>query len=255
MAEPLCADVFLDAPPLVAQLGVGVHGTAVDREVFRLPGLWQLHLYRYRARVIIDGTVHEVRPNWVTLTPPGSVVEFHYRGRSEHVYAHFETEEVGEPRRVPVAQDLSEDAPHLADALSRAVAAHPRTPRRASAELWTVLWSIAESAAARSDGPHPAVATALAYIEANLAGPLTVPGIAREAGVSHNHLTRLFRAELDTTVVGHLRRRRLEVARHLLRNSTLSIHAVATQVGIPDLQAFNKACRREFGSPPRALRP
>jgi AraC family transcriptional regulator len=43
-------------------------------------------------------------------------------------------------------------------------------------------------------------------------------------------------------------------ARHLLVSSTLSIPAVAASVGIADLQAFNKACRRELGGSPRAVR-
>jgi transcriptional regulator GlxA family with amidase domain len=98
------------------------------------------------------------------------------------------------------------------------------------------------------------VAKALAYIASNLASPLTVPDVARAAGVSHNHLTRLFRVETGDTVVAHIRRRRLERARHLLRESTLSIPTVAASVGIADLQAFNKACRREFGASPRAVR-
>lgn len=41
---------------------------------------------------------------------------------------------------------------------------------------------------------HPAVTAAVALIEAWLGQPLTVPDIAAAAGVSHNHLTRLFRA-------------------------------------------------------------
>jgi transcriptional regulator GlxA family with amidase domain len=46
----------------------------------------------------------------------------------------------------------------------------------------------------------------------------------------------------------------MERARHLLRESTLSIPAVAAAVGIGDLQAFNKTCRRELGASPRAVR-
>lgn len=94
----------------------------------------------------------------------------------------------------------------------------------------------------------------MALIEARLAEPLTVPEIAREAGVSHNHLTRLFRAATGQTVIGYVRARRMAQARHLLRASTLSVSAVAATVGIPDLQAFNKACRRELGASPRAVR-
>jgi transcriptional regulator GlxA family with amidase domain len=98
------------------------------------------------------------------------------------------------------------------------------------------------------------VSTAQAHIEANLARPLTVPDVARVAGVSHNHLTRLFHAETGMTVVAYIRHRRMAMAHHLLTSSTLSIPAVAASVGINDLQAFNKACRRELGASPRAVR-
>lgn len=81
-----------------------------------------------------------------------------------------------------------------------------------------------------------------------------MPEVAEAVGVSHNHLIRLFRAETGGTVVAYIRRRRMEQARHLLRESTLSIPAVAASVGIGDLQAFNKACRRELGASPRTIR-
>jgi len=74
------------------------------------------------------------------------------------------------------------------------------------------------------------------------------------AGVSHNHLTRLFRAEAGVPVVSYIRQRRMARARHLLTASTMSIPAIAASIGITDLQAFNKACRRELGRSPRAIR-
>ncbi|MFD0327493.1 helix-turn-helix domain-containing protein [Streptacidiphilus monticola] len=88
---------------------------------------------------------------------------------------------------------------------------------------------------------------ATAFIEERLAGPLSVPQVARAVGVSHNHLTRLFRESTGQSVVGWIRARRMARARHFLQATTLSIPAVAASVGIPDLQAFNKACRRELG--------
>ena len=92
------------------------------------------------------------------------------------------------------------------------------------------------------------------HIEARLAEPLSVPEIARRAGLSHNHLTRLFRMHTGDTVVAYIRRRRMARAEHLLRRSTMPIPAVAASVGIGDLQAFNKACRRVLGASPRSLR-
>ncbi|MDX2826443.1 AraC family transcriptional regulator [Streptomyces ipomoeae] len=224
-------EIHLGEPPVVAGIGVGVHGVAGRTDVFRLPELWQLHLYQYEAELTVDGTAHTIRPGRVSLVPPGTTVRYRYRGRSEHLFAHLRITPVGPPRIVPVVQDAGAELPALTDLLLQAVAAAPSEPDRTRAELWTTLWRVA-----------------------HLAAPLTIPEIARAAGVSHNHLTRLFRAETGGTVVGYIRRRRLERAHHLLRATTLSIPAVAASVGIPDLQAFNKACRRELGASPRALR-
>ncbi|MGW0825737.1 helix-turn-helix domain-containing protein [Streptomyces sp. NPDC002845] len=249
-------EIQLGAPPVVAGVGVGVHGVASRTDVFRLPELWQLHLYQYDAELTVDGTAHVIRPGRVSLVPPGTTVRYRYRGRSEHLYAHLRVDAAAGPSRtIPVVQDAGPELPTLTGLLQQAVAAAPSEPERTRAEIWTALWRIAHlTPAAAQPGPHPAVTTAIAHIEAHLAAPLTIPGVARAAGVSHNHLTRLFRAQTGTTVVGWIRRRRLERAHHLLRATTLSIPAVAASVGIPDLQAFNKACRRELGASPRALR-
>ncbi|GHA35500.1 hypothetical protein GCM10010372_39650 [Streptomyces tauricus] len=247
--------IHLGEPPVVANAGVGVHGVASRTDVFRLPELWQLHLYQYEAELTVDGTPHLIRPGRVSLVPPGATVRYRYQGRSEHLYAHVRIAATGTPRTVPVLQDAGAELPVLTGLLLQAVASAPGEPERTRAEIWAALWRVAHLAPATGrPGPHPAVTAAMAYIEGHLAAPLTVPAVARSAGVSHNHLTRLFRATTGGTVVAYIRRRRLDRARHLLRASTLSIPAVAASVGIPDLQAFNKACRRELGGSPRALR-
>jgi AraC family transcriptional regulator len=247
--------VRLDAAPRVASVGLGVHGTTGRHDVFLLPDLWQLHLYRYSAELTVAGTTHSIRPGYVSLIPPGTQVHYHYRGRSEHLYAHLRLAETGEPRTLPLMQDAGTAVPMLSNLLLQAIAAIPNAPARTTAEVWAALWRVAELTppSAPGDG-HPAVAAAIAYIEAHLAGPLAVPAVARAAGISHNHLTRLFHAETGDTVVTHIRRRRLARARHLLCESTLSIPAIAAAVGISDLQAFNKACHRELGASPRAVR-
>ncbi|MFD4712242.1 helix-turn-helix domain-containing protein [Streptomyces sp. NPDC058430] len=249
---------WLDEPPRVASVGVGVHGESVRRETFRLPDLWQFHLYRYAAELTVDGEVFAIRPGHVSLVPPGSVVEFRYRGRSEHLYAHLELRTTGQASTLPVMQEAGVATPALTEQLQRAVAAAPRSPRRATAEVWAALWRVAELGRSApqggADAPHASVAVAIAYIESRLAEALTVPEVAAATGISHNHLIRLFRAETGSTVVAYIRSRRMARARHLLRESTLPISSVATAVGIEDLQSFNKACRREFGLPPRAIR-
>ncbi|MFJ9250848.1 helix-turn-helix domain-containing protein [Streptomyces sp. NPDC101776] len=247
-------EIHLGQPPVVVNIGVGVHGVASRTDVFRLPQLWQLHLYRYEAELTVEGTSHLVRPGRVSLVPPGATVRYRYQGRSEHLYAHLRIEVVGPARKVAVVQDAGPEFPVLTGLLSQGIAVAPREPDHTRAELWTALWRISQLGPAPHRDRHPAVEDAIAYIEAHLAAPLVVPDIARVVGVSHNHLTRLFRSETGTTVVAHIRGRRMERAHHLLRASTLSIPAIAASVGIPDLQGFNKACRRELGAAPRVLR-
>lgn len=251
------AFAHLDEPPELAVVGIGVHGPAGRVDVFMLPNLWQLHLYGYEAELTVNGTAHAIRPGRVSLVPPGTTVRYRYRGRSEHLYAHLRLGTAGPPLPVPVVQDTGTQLSPLTAQLRQALAAWPHSPARARAEIWAALWRVARLGPRPADGPaaiHPAVTTALALIEARLAQPLTVPEIANAAGVSHNHLTRLFRAATGQTVVGYLRTRRMERARHFLEATTLSIPAVAASVGIPDLQAFNKACRRELGTSPRGIR-
>jgi transcriptional regulator GlxA family with amidase domain len=78
--------------------------------------------------------------------------------------------------------------------------------------------------------------------------------LAHEVGISHNHLTRLFRAATDQTVVEAIARRRMERARHLLQFSNMPVKEIAVQVGMPDLQHFNKAVRRHLGGAPTKVR-
>lgn len=249
------ASVPLGEPPEIVNAGIGVHGLHVPEECFRLPDLWQLHLYSYDGELEVGGTVHPIRPGHVSLIPADAEVRYRYRGVSEHLYIHARLADRGEAHQVPVMQDAGAAVAVFDGMLRHAITAAASAPARASAEIWTILWRLTQLRPRHAgEGEHAAVAAALAYIEERLPRPITVPEIAEAAGVSHNHLTRLFRAERGTTVVAHIRRRRMERAAHLLGESTLSIPAVAASVGIPDLQAFNKACRREFGKSPRALR-
>lgn len=240
----------LSEPPVVADIGVGVHGVTTLEDVFLLPDLWQLHLYGYEGAVEVGGVVHRIAPGRASLIPPGTAVRYRYRGRSEHLYAHLRLDGTTERRAAPVMQEAGSNRPLLTGLMRGALAA---APARAAAHLWTVLWQLTDAGPAGREVADP-VAVAAAHIEAHLATPLAVADVAKVAGVSHNHLTRLFRARTGSTVVAYIRRRRVERARHLLTASTLSVTAVAAAVGIPDLQAFNKVCRRELGESPRALR-
>src|SRR5947208_9250694 len=105
--------LHLERPPLVANAGVGVHGVRRLHDVFRLPDLWQVHLYGYSAEVTIGGRTYPVAPGWVSFVPAGVEVRFDYTGRSEHLFAHFRPEAHGDPLTVPVVRDAGPAAAGL----------------------------------------------------------------------------------------------------------------------------------------------
>jgi AraC family transcriptional regulator len=247
--------VCLDEPPEVVNAGFAIHGLNGPDGPFRLPDLWQFHLYEYEADLEVDGSAHRIKPGRVSLIPAGTDVHYHHRGRSEHLYVHLRPSPRGTPHSLPLIQDTGPAGPAFAEMLRQTITAVADSPARAAAEVWSALWrTVRLQSNEPGGGGHPAVSAAFDYIEQHLPLPITVPEVAGAAGISHNHLTKLVKEATGSTLVAYIRHRRMVRAGHLLRESTLSIPAVAASVGVPDLQVFNKACHRELGASPRAIR-
>lgn len=255
--EPAVWQMPLKNPPRLVQAGRAVHGRRRQQEAFQLPELWCLHLYNYHGRLFIDGREFEIRPGTVSVTPPNSRIIYHYQGESWHAFAHFRLEPRGDMVPIPAMQDLGEGYGAVARLVDEAAGWLPSMPCRASVRLWEVLWqlvnySFSERAPRRQ--LHPALNEAVREIEVHLAEPLSIPEIARRADISHNHLTRLFKAEFGLTVEGYIRQRRTERALHLLAHTTMAVKSIAAEVGLPDLHFFNKTIRAATGQAPRDYR-
>ena len=125
--------------------------------------------------------------------------------------------------------------------------------RQADAILWSILWDLAR-APRMGTSRDPRVAHACRMLEHRLQQPLSVARLARDAGVSHNQLTRLFRRYLGKTVVQYVKQRRIDNARHLLEHTDLPVAEVGVQVGIDDPQQFNKTFRQVVGVAPSHYR-
>jgi AraC-like DNA-binding protein len=218
--------------------------------------LWSVQLYHYEAEFNVAGSRVTVRPGDVSVVPPGVPFSYRYRGPSTHLYAHLRLPPSDRSEQIPAVQGLGIASGPTAAAWEAAIASFRTSPQHCQAQLWSLLWHLA-TLGRESTGCqdlHPVLRSAIGYIEVHLGDAILVPTVAREVGVSHGHLTRLFRSELHCTVVAYIRRRRLERAARLLQHSDLPVKTIAEDVGIPDLQAFNKDVRKEFGRSPRALR-
>ena len=94
----------------------------------------------------------------------------------------------------------------------------------------------------------------IAAMQAQLNHRLTIAELAREAGLSVAHLTRLFRVDTGTTPAAFLRGLRMQRARLLVEQTSLPLAEVMAQVGVSDRSHFARNFRRSHGFSPRMLR-
>jgi AraC-like DNA-binding protein len=99
------------------------------------------------------------------------------------------------------------------------------------------------------------VERAIAYIDARLFEPMSVPQLASHSGASVSTLLRSFRRELGCTPSDYWRTRKLDEALVLLRSGRRSVAEVATEIGYTNPTAFGHAFRQRFGRPPSSYRP
>jgi len=84
--------------------------------------------------------------------------------------------------------------------------------------------------------------------------PLTVAGLAEEAGVHPVHLSRAFHKRFGLPLATHVRALRVEAARRLLRGSTLTLSDVATAAGFADQSHLTRVFKRATGLTPAGYR-
>ncbi|WP_407697922.1 GlxA family transcriptional regulator [Streptomyces kaniharaensis] len=101
---------------------------------------------------------------------------------------------------------------------------------------------------------HPLVRDVCAHITANLATELNATTLARIAGVSPRHLTRLFTAQLGTTPARHVRVLRTEAAAQLLATTRLPLSAIARRCGLGTTETLRQAFADHYATTPSAYR-
>lgn len=97
---------------------------------------------------------------------------------------------------------------------------------------------------------HPAVLRAARRLAEDPAASL--PGLAREAGLSPDRLGRLFRRELGVTLVEHRSRQRLDRFLDLATGPDANLLHCALQAGFGSYMQFHRVFRRRYGVGPRA---
>ena len=100
----------------------------------------------------------------------------------------------------------------------------------------------------------PVVGAALALMHRQPCHPWTVAELAAKAGASRSLLSERFGQFLGEPPLTYLARWRLQLAARLLQTTQKTVLHVAMDVGYDSEAAFNRAFKREFGSPPAQYR-
>jgi AraC family transcriptional regulator len=98
------------------------------------------------------------------------------------------------------------------------------------------------------------VTSTVQHIAAHLDGALDLGSLANEACLSPFHFHRVFRGMVGETPMELIRRLRLERAAWQLGNSGSSVTQVAFAAGYETHEAFTRAFRANYGTPPSGFR-
>lgn len=98
------------------------------------------------------------------------------------------------------------------------------------------------------------VGKALTLLHRKPAHPWTIAKLAEEVGVSRSVLAERFKQYLDEPPMTYLMRWRLQLGAQKLSTTSWSAAQIAFEVGYESEAAFNRAFKREFGSPPARFR-
>jgi len=131
----------------------------------------------------------------------------------------------------------------------------PALARRAARSLVTYLQRPGTQAqmSLHVAAPAPAddvVRRVVDHVAGHLDADLGAAVLARHAGVSERHLTRLFRAHLGRTPAEHVRRTRTEAAAHLVATTDVPLARVAARCGFRSTETMRAAFLDAYGRTP-----
>jgi AraC-like DNA-binding protein len=98
------------------------------------------------------------------------------------------------------------------------------------------------------------VGNALALLHREPGSCWTIAKLAKAVGVSRSVLAERFRHFLGLPAMSYLTRWRMQLGAQLLTSTSRSVAQIASEIGYESESAFNRAFKREYGTPPARFR-
>ncbi|MEM8954659.1 MAG: helix-turn-helix domain-containing protein [Verrucomicrobiota bacterium] len=104
------------------------------------------------------------------------------------------------------------------------------------------------------DQDPPAVARAKDFIQNHLQDPIPLPVVARHAGLSEHHFSRVFKQVAGVPFTEYVNRARVELAKEMLLKPHARVTEIAYEIGFQSLSQFNRSFARFTGQSPTQFR-
>lgn len=255
----------LDARPQITNAG---HFPLSNRDfVIQYKGLTHaLHLHEYDGTIDMADRRLPLTPGTVTLSPAKGITMYDLPRPGRHWCIHFQMANHSkqyvaiplhlEPNAIPV--DLAGRMAHITS-----LYAAPKNDKishtAASFALQELLLLLAcKEPQAYNKSPQTqaqlAVDQILQLIHSKLDQSLKVATMADQVQLSQNYLARHFRQRMGMTIPNYILEVRIKRAQLLLKTTNMPVKQIASQVGLPDAQHFNKQFRRLIGHSPTESR-
>jgi transcriptional regulator GlxA family with amidase domain len=101
---------------------------------------------------------------------------------------------------------------------------------------------------------HQPIRELVAWISEHLDADLSVPVLAKRAGMSERNFSRVFSQQVGTTPARFVARLRLQAAKARLEETTDKVESIASRAGFGDGETLRRHLRSEMGATPRVYR-
>lgn len=100
----------------------------------------------------------------------------------------------------------------------------------------------------------PTIQKIVTHIELDLSSNLTLSNLAEAHNINASYLSSLFKKETGKNITEYINLKRIEMAKKLLRRTSLQIQTVAQYCGILDIRYFSKLFKKYCGISPSQYR-
>ena len=243
--------------------------------------------YDYRIFYVLSGTTHIVFENSTLCVPEGSLVYFrpgvpyYFEEKVKVIVLNFdmtrdhssETKPL-HPSRLPffdpsmikendppaeleniiLAENVFDLEPLLQECVTNHMFPMQISDAITSSVLKKLLCHIAQKAKTAKKPGSSLAHEIMLYIKKNYEKDLTNSLVSSEFGYHSYHLNKIFKEHMGTTIHQALIGERVNIAKNLLRSTSISIESVAREVGFSDRAQFCTVFKKHTGRTPGEYR-